>query len=224
MWPLPTSLESLASGLKSPDLDRYMAKRRARTATPAAVLALISDQGSGPEMLFIEKSAALRQHAGQMAFPGGRAEQGDCGPVDTAIREAWEETAVDPQSVTVLGLLPVAHVAVSMFDVTTVVAWWHNPGKIYPADLGEVAAVHLLKVADLVQPESRASVQYRAGTTGPSFHVRDLFIWGLTAHLVDAILDLAGWAEPWDECALVEVPDRFGQGFSANPAADEHHE
>ncbi len=73
----------------------------------------------------------MRTHAGQIAFPGGAADPGDVDLADTALREAEEETGVDRSGIEVLGMLPPAHVEVSGFDVTAVVAWWRDaePGR-----------------------------------------------------------------------------------------------
>lgn len=221
--PLPASLQTLASGLSSPvSLSGLLADRPPRGGRAASVLALFADEPTGLDLLFIEKSSRLRSHAGQMAFPGGRAEPEDTDPVATALREAQEETAVDPTSVEVLGTLPAAHVGRSGFDVTCVVGWWREPGPVYPADPGEVAAVHRIRVDDLVVPGMRGSVQYNSMASGPAFRVGELFIWGLTAHLLDALLDLAGWTQPWNADAYVEVPARFGIGFHPQSRTDEH--
>lgn len=220
---LPESLKPLAGNLTAPlQLTGILADRPARGGRQASVLALISEEPDGLEMLFIEKSSLLRSHAGQMAFPGGRAEPTDTDPIHTALREAEEETAVDPRSVEVLGSLPAAHVGRSGFDVTCVVGWWREPGPVYPADPGEVAAVHKLRVDDLVVPDMRSTVQYGPKASGPAFQVDDLFIWGLTAHLLDALLDLGGWSHPWDQNRFSPVPARFGIGFHPNSTVDEH--
>ena len=72
----------------------------------AAVLALFSDTDA-PDLLFTRRSLTLRNHPGQMAFPGGRIEAGES-PADAALREAHEEIGLDPSRVTVLRCLPYA--------------------------------------------------------------------------------------------------------------------
>jgi 8-oxo-dGTP pyrophosphatase MutT (NUDIX family) len=69
---------------------------------PSAVLAAIVDRPV-PTMLFTTRNANLRAHAGQVAFPGGRADPEDDGPTATALREAQEEIALPPEMVTVIG-------------------------------------------------------------------------------------------------------------------------
>lgn len=210
--PLPSQLHHLAQRLGQPgSLDRILVDRVAQGARRAAVLALFDTRPPAARLLFVEKAAHLRRHAGQIAFPGGSWSEGDDGPIGTAQREAGEEAAVRPDSFRVLGVLPPAHVAASRYDVTTVVAWWHTPHPVQVNDPGEIAALHQVEVRRLVDPENRALVRYPGGRSGPAFIIDDLFIWGLTAHLVDAIIDLAGWALPWDRDRVRAVPLRFGR-------------
>lgn len=194
-------------------LDGLLSHRAPAGGRQAAVLALVDPSPATTRMLFVEKAGHLRKHAGQLAFPGGSRQDGDDGPVGTAQREAGEEAAVRPDSFRVLGTLPPAHVPASGFDVTTVVAWWHTPHPVQVNDPGEIAALHWVDVPDLVDPANRARVQYPDGRGGPAFIVGDLFIWGLTAHLLEALVDIAGWSRPWDRERLVEVPQRFGRGL-----------
>ena len=110
-------------------------------ARPAAVLILIGEGPEGPEILFVERAAAMRTHAGQIAFPGGAADPGDVDLADTALREAAEETGVDRGGIEVLGVLPPAHVDVSGFDVTAVIAWWREPSPVARSITREAASV-----------------------------------------------------------------------------------
>lgn len=173
------------------------------------MLALIAESADGLDLLFIERATTLRKHAGQIAFPGGAADPEDASLTATALRESEEEAGVVPSSVQVLGCLPAAHVAVSGFDVTTVIGWWSQPGDVHAKDPAEVASVHRIGVDALTDPANRASARHPSGYTGPAFLVGDLFIWGLTAHLTDALLGLAGWERPWDRTRMVPVPRRF---------------
>ena len=73
---------------------------------PSAVLVLLGEGADGPDLLLIERAARMRSHAGQPAFPGGAVDPSDHGPVETALREAQEETGLDPSGVVVYGTLP----------------------------------------------------------------------------------------------------------------------
>ncbi|WP_375431042.1 NUDIX hydrolase [uncultured Friedmanniella sp.] len=213
----PVWLDPLVAALASPDRVRQVvAVRPGVGGRAAAVLVLIGEGERGPEILFVERAATLRTHAGQIAFPGGAADAGDVDLVDTALREAEEEVGVERSGVEILGLLPAAHVAVSGFDVTAVIGWWREPGLARAVDAREVASVPVVAVVDLTDPTRRASVAHPSGYTGPAFEVHGHLIWGLTAHLLDGVLDLARWQRPWDAFRRVPIPARY---LTAHPDA-----
>jgi 8-oxo-dGTP pyrophosphatase MutT (NUDIX family) len=173
------------------------------------VLALIGGAETDPFLVFVEKLATLRYHGGQIAFPGGRMEPEDPDVVSTAVREAREEVGVDPGSLQVFGTLPPAYLFASDWDVTTAVAWWERPMLLQPVDDTEIAEVHQVRVADLVDPRNRSTSLHPMGFRGPAFTVDELYIWGFTAGLVSRLLDLAGWAMPWDDGRESTIPERF---------------
>lgn len=207
---LPAVLDQLRRGLADgPATAALVTGRPARQGRPAAVLVLVDTLAGGPRIVFVEKSTTLRRHAGQIAFPGGAIEPNDGTVVAAALREAQEEIGLDPTGVRVLGCVPGAHVAASGFDVATVVGWWRRPSAIHAADPREIAGVHQIAVADLVRPDARSTAVHPWGYRGPAFAVGDLYIWGFTGHLLDGILDLAGWSVPWDVGVESEIPQRF---------------
>jgi 8-oxo-dGTP pyrophosphatase MutT (NUDIX family) len=210
LTPLPDWLVPLAGALQTPDrVRRVVSLRPGAGGRAAAVLVLLAAGDRGPEVLFVERAATLRTHAGQIAFPGGAADPGDADLVDTALREAEEEAGVQRAGVEVLGLLPPPQVAVSGFDVTAVVGWWREPGLVGAVDAREVSSVPVVPVAELTDPVNRASVRHPSGYTGPAFEVAGHLIWGLTAHLLDGVLELAGWQRPWDDSRHVAIPARY---------------
>ena len=170
----------------------------------SAVLVLFGESGSGePDVLLIERAATLRSHAGQPAFPGGALDPADGpadgdGPVRAALREAAEEVGLDAGTVEVLGVLPALWLPPSGFVVHPVVAWWRAPHPVRPVDLGEVAAVARVPVAELVDPANRLTVTHPSGFEGPAFEVGGMLVWGFTAGLLARLLELGGWARPWD--------------------------
>src|SRR6202453_201580 len=126
----------------------------------SAVLVLFGDGVRGPDLLYIQKNEGLRRHAGQPAFPGGKIEDSDDGPVAAALREATEETGLDPAGVDVVGTLPELFVAASQFRVVPVLAWWRAPSAVRPVDIGEIAAVERFSVTDLADPAHRAMFRF----------------------------------------------------------------
>lgn len=203
-------------------LQQAVALRPGAGGRAAAVLVLLGEGERGPEVLFVERAATLRTHAGQIAFPGGANDPGDADLIATALREAYEETGVDIGGIIPIGALPAAHVAVSGFDVTAVVGWWWRRSPVGPFDPREVASVVVVPVADLTDPAHRGRVRHPSGYSGPGFEVAGHLIWGLTAHLLDGVLDLAGWQRPWDEHRRFDIPARYLTDISRGHGHDEH--
>lgn len=176
---------------------------------PSAVLVLFGMGAAGPDLLLIERSATLRDHAGQPAFPGGAIEPGE-GSADAALREAVEETGLDPAGVTVLQTMPELFVHRSGFRVTPVLAWWRRPSEVRAVDPAEVAAVARVPLRELADPANRLCVRYADGVTTPAFRVRDLLVWGFTAGVIDRLLALGGWERPWDRNRIEPRPAAAG--------------
>jgi 8-oxo-dGTP pyrophosphatase MutT (NUDIX family) len=208
-----------ANGLPSwwePLLSRVTGARTedfTRLATPAeggrasAVLVLLGEERPGePDVLVLQRAATLRTHAGQPAFPGGASEPTDADAAATALREASEEVDLDPTSVTVLAQLPRLWIPVSDFVVTPVLAWWHRPHEVHPREPAEVAHVARLPVAELVDPDNRLRVRHPSGWIGPAFQVRGMVVWGFTAGVLSALLDMAGWSRPWPQDRIADLP------------------
>ncbi|MFD8496890.1 NUDIX hydrolase [Amycolatopsis sp. NPDC059657] len=168
-------------------------------ARAAAVLILFGEGVNGPDVLLLRRADTLGSHAGQVAFPGGGVDDGDDGPVGTALREAEEETGVLPSGVRPVAVLPELFVPVSGFAVTPVLAYWETPSPVHAVDPGETAAVARIPIADLVDPANRYQVRRPGGGwKGPAFDVGGLFVWGFTAGLLSVLLSLAGWEREWD--------------------------
>jgi 8-oxo-dGTP pyrophosphatase MutT (NUDIX family) len=177
-----------------------------RTARRSAVLILFGEGPGGHDVLLIEKSAHLRSHAGQPAFPGGGVDPDDDYPIGTALREAQEEAGIDPAGVRVLATLQELYLPPSDRLVVPVVGWWDDPRDVTVGDPREVARVARVPLADLTDPANRFSVHHPSGFTGPAFAVADMVVWGFTAGLLEAILEAAGLAEPWDEDDVRPLP------------------
>ncbi|MFF1823443.1 NUDIX hydrolase [Kribbella sp. NPDC058245] len=208
---IPDWLHPLAKA--SADVDPNVLSRFLPPDDPSvrnsAVLILLAEGNDGPEVLLTERSWTLRKHAGQIAFPGGGVDPEDDNVVETALREALEETGLEPAGVVPFAVWPALWVPVSNFGVSPVLAWWRTPSPVAVVDPAEVASVHTVPVSVLADPANRVSCRHPSGFTGPAFLVGDLFVWGFTAGLLDKLLLLGGWARDWDPSNVVPLPDRL---------------
>jgi 8-oxo-dGTP pyrophosphatase MutT (NUDIX family) len=159
----------------------------------AAVLVGLMEPGRDEQGIFLTVRAAhLRQHAGQIAFPGGAIDAGDDGPAAAALREAHEEVGLETASARVLGFLPDQFVLTG-FRITPVVALL--PGDFMPRlDGDEVQASFILPFAVLLDPATERAGTRRIG--GIDVVVRDLQfgehrIWGATAGMLLQLRALA---------------------------------
>jgi 8-oxo-dGTP pyrophosphatase MutT (NUDIX family) len=172
----------------------------------AAVLVLIATDGAdGPDVLLQQRAANLRDHAGEVAFPGGALESGDAGPPATAIREASEETGVDPAGIEPLILLPRLHIPPSRFDVTGVLAHWRTPSPVSAIDPVETSRVMRVPFAALAAPENRIMLSTSFGWHGPAFVLERAVVWGYTGEILAALLHLGGWERPWVASTTVDL-------------------
>ncbi|MEU5717210.1 CoA pyrophosphatase [Streptomyces sp. NPDC020403] len=176
----------------------------------SAVLILFGEGERGPELLLMERSGTLRSHAGQPSFPGGSldpedGDPGTTGPLRAALREAEEETGLDPGGVQLFGVLPRLYIPVSSFVVTPVLGWWRVPSPVGVVDPAETARVFTVPVADLTDPANRVTAVHPSGHQGPAFLVESALVWGFTAGLIDRLMHYAGWERPWDRAKQVPL-------------------
>lgn len=224
--PARTQLAALAADPSVRDLWRGVREPAGDDARPAAVLILFGVLDHLPsdheaqaravsrdlDVLLLARATTLRSHAGQIAFPGGRLDDGDDGPIVAALREAQEETGLDPAGVEVLGTLEEIPLAYSGHVVTPVLGWWAAPTPVAPVDRAESSAVFRTPVADLLDPANRGTTVLRRDDRewrGPGFTItgggEDRLVWGFTALVLDAMFDRLGWTEPWDEAREIEL-------------------
>jgi 8-oxo-dGTP pyrophosphatase MutT (NUDIX family) len=184
----------------------------------AAVLVLFSGPQDSPngglpddaDLLVTVRASTLRHHGGQAAFPGGAADPGDEGPVYTALREATEETGLDISRLAPLATLEKMFIPPSGFHVVPVLAYSPDPGPVDVVDESETAVVARVPVRAFINPENRLMVYRKENTrrlAGPAFLLNEMLVWGFTGQVISAILDVAGWAQPWNTDDVRELDD-----------------
>ena len=161
--------------------------------TPAAVLFPIVLRDSGATVLLTQRTAHLRDHAGQISFPGGRVEDEDLSPSHTALRETEEEIGLAREHIEILGFLPEYRTGTG-FRVTPVVALVTPPFDLKP-DPFEVAEVFEVPLAFLLDPDNHKphSMHYRGALR--HFYAMpygDYFIWGATAGMIRSLTHRLG--------------------------------
>jgi 8-oxo-dGTP pyrophosphatase MutT (NUDIX family) len=153
--------------------------------TPAAVLVGLVERADGPGLLLTQRTEHLRDHAGQICFPGGRIEAADADVTAAALREAEEEIGLDPGRVGVLGALP-PYQTITGFRIHPVVGWVTPPFELRP-DPYEVAEVFEVPLHFVLDPENHRRQNYRRGSLTRGYYVlpyRGRFIWGATAGIL----------------------------------------
>jgi 8-oxo-dGTP pyrophosphatase MutT (NUDIX family) len=155
--------------------------------TPASVLIPLVRRPEGLTMLLTLRTAHLTDHAGQISFPGGRAEDYDASAIDTALRETEEEIGLDRRHIDVIGTLP-EYVTGTGYKVTPVVALVTPPFDLAP-DANEVADVFEVPLAFLMDPANHRQLSFELpeGAGRRTFYAMPyerFFIWGATAGML----------------------------------------
>lgn len=153
-------------------------------AVKAAVLLplILRDE---PSLMFTRRTQSLARHSGQVSFPGGRSEAGDLSPVETALRETFEETGIAASFVTVAGYLD-RYLTGTGFDIQPVVGLLADGFALTP-DPREVAEVFEVPLAFLCDPANRRRESRDIGGRKRNFYAfthGDHEIWGATAAIV----------------------------------------
>lgn len=183
----PTGAAEEAASCSDYDLNPG-AERPTRDCVAATVLVALVDRPEGVGVILTRRSDALSRHGGQIAFPGGRIDPGET-VVEAALREAWEEVALDPASVEVLGLSDV-YETVTGYRVTPVVGWLKTP-PVLVASPDEVAEVFETPWEFLMDPANHLRDHLEAPDGARRWFWampwEDRYIWGATAGMLRAL-------------------------------------
>jgi 8-oxo-dGTP pyrophosphatase MutT (NUDIX family) len=158
-------------------------------ARPSAVLVALADGPHGAEVLLTRRAEHLRNHKGEISFPGGRLDPGET-PVDAALREADEEVGLDPAEVVIVGELSHLNTVVSRSYIVPLVGRLPAIVPLAPAS-PEVERVLWLPLSELVRPDTYRSERWGTSPTDRLLHFFELddeTVWGATAHMLVELL------------------------------------
>jgi len=152
----------------------------------AAVLVPLVVRPHGVTVLLTRRTDHLKSHAGQISFPGGRAEERDSSPIETALRETEEEVGLHRRHIEIIGVLP-DHATVTAYRITPVVALIEPPFTLLP-DPGEVAEIFEVPLAFLMDGLNHQRREIDLPEAGRrsfySMPYEQYFIWGATAAIL----------------------------------------
>ncbi len=172
------------------DLNSDVSLPPGRKLKPAAVLMPIIECADGPRVILTKRSARLKHHPGQIAFPGGKVDDSDADAVAAALRESQEEIGLAPENVEILGCLP-SHETVTSYTVSPFVGRVKAPFVPTP-EAGEVAEVFSVPLTFLLEPANFRIERRRWQGVWRSFYVAPYgpyYIWGATARMLKGLAD-----------------------------------
>ncbi len=189
--------DAVRSGLRRPPpplepLDLHAISLKEGTkVTEAAVLVPLVNRDAGVQVLLTQRTEHMRDHAGQISFPGGRVEPGDADREATALREMTEEIGLAAGHVTLLGRLPGYEIP-SGFRITPVVGWIEPPFTVVPdifevADIFEAPLDYFLDPANYQRREFHFRGRHRHYLAIP---YEGRYIWGATAGMLYSLCQM----------------------------------
>jgi 8-oxo-dGTP pyrophosphatase MutT (NUDIX family) len=180
-----SSPDALRSVLLSPE---EAATMDAHGRTEAAVLVPMYGHPERPGLVFTERRADLRRHAGEISFPGGTRDRPDEDLLETALRETEEEIGLDRGQVEVIGALPPIGTFVTNYKVHPFVGLIADDLRFEPSP-AEVETVLAFAVEELRNGFAmRRLVRRRVPIRTPTYEVGGHMIWGATARILGELL------------------------------------
>jgi 8-oxo-dGTP pyrophosphatase MutT (NUDIX family) len=166
------------------------AAMKGRGGTDAAVLLALYGWPLEPGLIFTERHADLRRHAGEISFPGGRQDDADPDLAATALREAEEEIALDPAAVELNGALPPTSTFVTGYRIHPFVGLVSHPTELgLQPNPAEVETVLTFSLELLAQGYAmRRLIRRGVPIHTPTYEVKGHLIWGATARIVGELL------------------------------------
>ena len=201
-------VETAARSITVHDLTRFMVPGDADGVRRSAVLMLFGEGPDGPDLLLTERAHHMRSHPGQVSVPGGSIDPGET-PEQTALREAQEETGLDPAGVEVFAELPELWLPPSNFAVVPVLAWWRESSPVSVLSPDEVHAVYRVPISELRDPAHRITVHGPRGWKSPGFLIgddHDVILWGFTGGVVARLFEFLGWIEDLPDAPAHDLP------------------
>jgi 8-oxo-dGTP pyrophosphatase MutT (NUDIX family) len=162
-------------------------------ARVSAVLIALVDGDDGPEVLLTRRSMSMRNHRGEISFPGGRLDPGET-PIETALREAHEEVGLDPALPTIVGELAHLNTIVSRSYIVPIVSVLDHRPDLQPLT-GEVDRVLWTPLGELARPGTYRLERWGTPPFDRSLHFFELddeTVWGATAHMLVDLLTPQG--------------------------------
>lgn len=204
-------VQSIPVELKQALGRRELKSRAEWEALPAAVLIPLISVDDQWHLLYTRRTDSLDSHRGQVAFPGGRIEEGDPSPIEAALREAAEEIGIQATQVEILGSMDPLY-TVTQFHVTPVIGLLEWPADLQP-NHHEVAAIFHVPISWLARKENLKVVERSLWPGGPSAPIYQFqpyegeVIWGATAritlHLLEIMHNLPSWS------SMVRKEDKY---------------
>lgn len=154
----------------------------------AVLLAVVPD-GNKLSIPFIKRPEDARHHPGQISFPGGKMEKADASLLETALREAYEETGIRPEEISIIGQLTKVYVPASNFNIYPILGTALSRPEFSPSthEVAELLLVPMQELFDDANKETRIIRKYNTEIEAPGYKIGPHFIWGATAMIISEL-------------------------------------